>query len=573
MSSPAQAIRIIGDLTPGDHLCALYETEEEHRAALTLFLRHGLDRGEKVLCLVDAHTSETVQAYLRDDGLDVVPYLTSGQLTLLTAADAYMPGGAFDPDWILTRLRAELERTRTEGYASLRVAEEMTWALRGPPGGERLVEYERKLDASVSGSRLLALCQYDRRRFDPALLLEVLPLHPLVVIGTEVYSNVYYTPPGVFRGDPPAARLQRWIAALVERKRAETALRQAEEESWSIVEHAVEGIFQSSPDGRILAANPALARMLGYASPEALIAAITDIAQQLHVNPQRREEFGLRLQADGIVQGFEMQVRRQDGRPIWVSASARAVRDAQGTLRHYEGIMEDITARKQAEEVLRQSREQLRALAAHLESVREEERSAAAQVVHDELGQGLAGLKIQLTQVAAQLTEDRPALRETVAEMIALIDPMIHAARRISEELRPSLLDLVGLGAALEGLAQEFQARTSIGCRVTAEVATLPLDRVQATALFRICQESLANVAQHARATHATIRVEEEANQLILTVEDDGRGITDEAIASRASVGLIRMRERALFLGGDLTIAGRPGQGTTVTLRMPLKRT
>ena len=205
--------------------------------------------------------------------------------------------------------------------------------------------------------------------------------------------------------------------------------------------------------------------------------------------------------------------------------------------------------------------------------MREEERSAAAQVVHDELGQGLAGLKIQLTQVAAQLTEDRPALRETVAEMIALIDPMIHAARRISEELRPSLLDLVGLGAALEGLAQEFQARTSIGCRVTAEVATLPLDRVQATALFRICQESLANVAQHARATHATIRVEEEANQLILTVEDDGRGITDEAIASRASVGLIRMRERALFLGGDLTIAGRPGQGTTVTLRMPLKRT
>jgi PAS domain S-box-containing protein len=394
-----------------------------------------------------------------------------------------------------------------------------------------------------------------------------------VVIGPEVYANVYYTPPGVVRSDQPAARLQRWTEALAERKRAETALRQAEEESRSIVEHAVEGIFQSTPDGRILAANPALARMLGYASPGALIAAVTDIAEQLHVNPQRRKEFGRRLQADGVVQGFEMQVRRQDGQPIWVSASARAVRDAQGTLRHYEGIMEDITARKQAEEALRQSREQLRALAAHLESVREEARSAQAQLVHDELGQGLAGLKIQLAQVAAQLTEDRPALRETVAETLALIDPMIHAARRISEELRPSLLDLLGLGAALEGLAREFQTRTGIGCRVSANVVTLPLDPAQATALFRICQESLANVAQHARATHAIIRVEEEAHHLILAIEDNGRGITDGEIASRASVGLIRMRERALFLGGELTVIGRAGQKTTVTLRMPLKRT
>lgn len=692
MASAYQAVHSIEELTPGGHLGCLYETEEEYRAVLTPFLRQGLERGERVLCIVDAYAAETVRGYLRDNGLEDEPYLRSGQLSLLRAADASMEENVYDPDRMIALLRTETERALTQGYATLRVAEEMTWAVRGLPSAERLMEYERKLDAFLPGSRCLAICQYDRRRFDPAVLLDVLQVHPMVVIGTEVYENCYYLPPAAFPSRP-AARLQLWTKMVADRKRAETALRQAEEKYRAMFEHALEGIFQSTPDGRILAANPALARMLGYASPEELIAAITDITQQLHVNPQRRAEFRRLLEEHGLVQGFEMQIRRQDGSMMWVSASARAVYDAQGTPGYYEDIMEDITARKQAEdglrkfahvveqsadtvvitnpdgiieyvnpafeqltgytreeaigkkpgilksgehdnqfyeqlwrtirsgevfravftnrkkygevfyeeesitpitdtqgdiahfvsvgrditarvqaeEQLRRSREQLRALAAHLQTVREEERARIAREVHDELGQVLTGLKFDLALLARGLPADSMALREKTHGMLSLVDSTIHTVHRVFTELRPSVLDELGLVAAIEWQAQEFQGRTGIECHVSTELVDLSLDGETSTAFFRICQESLANVARHADATRVTVRLSADGDHLILSVEDNGRGITEQERSRATSLGLLSMQERAFLLGGQLTIVGRPGAGTTVTVRMPLR--
>jgi len=692
VASAYQAVHIIEELTPGGHLGCLYETEEEYRAVLTPFLRQGLERGERVLCVVDAYAAETVRGYLRDDGLEDEPYLRSGQLSLLRAADVSMREGVYDPDRMIALLRTETERAQADGYAALRVAQEMTWAVRGLPGAERLTEYERKLDAFLSGSRCLAICQYDRSRFDPAVLLEVLQVHPMVVIGTKAYENCFYLPPPAFPSGP-AARLQLWTKMVVDRKRAETALRQAEEKYRAMFEHAVEGIFQSTPDGRILAANPALARMLGYASPEELIAGITDIAQQLHVNPQRRAEFRRLLDERGIVQGFEMQIKRQDGSLLWVSASARAVYDAQGTLGYYEGIMEDITVRKQAEdglrkfahvveqsadtviitnpdgiieyvnpafelltgytreeaigkkpgilksgdhdnqfyeqlwrtirsrgvfravftnrkkdgelfneaetitpitdaqgdiahfvsvgrditervqaeEQLRRSRGQLRALAAHLQSVREEERARIAREVHDELGQVLTGLKFDLAWLARGLPVDSMALREKTRGMLSLVDSTIHTVQRIFTELRPSVLDELGLVAAIEWQAQEFQRRTGIECHVSTELTDLSLAGETSTAFFRICQESLTNVARHADATRVTVRLIADDAHLILSVKDNGKGITEQERTRAASLGLLSMQERAFLLGGELTIVGEPGGGTTVTVRMPLR--
>lgn len=183
------SVHRIADLRPGQHVCCLYETEEEHQAVLTPFLRHGLERGEKVLYIVDAHTAETVLGYLRDDGLDVRPYLARGQLTILTRDETYTRQGSFDPDAMIALLRAETERALAEGYPALRVTGEMTWPLQGLPGSERLMEYEAKLDEFLPASKCLAICQYDQRAFDPTLLLDVLCTHPIVAVGTEVYDN------------------------------------------------------------------------------------------------------------------------------------------------------------------------------------------------------------------------------------------------------------------------------------------------------------------------------------------------------------------------------------------------
>jgi PAS domain S-box-containing protein len=219
--------RTIADLRPGDHLCCIYDSEEEHRAVLTPFLRHGLERGEKVLYIVDARTARTILDYLRDDGLDAEPCLARGQLVILTRDDAYTRDGVFDPDGMIALLRTETERSLTEGYSALRVTGEMTWALRGLPGSERLMEYENRLNEFFPGSQCLAFCQYDRRRFDPAVLLDVLATHPIAVIGTEVYDNFYYVPPAEqLKGDPAAAMLRNWVKHLAERRQAEAALRE-----------------------------------------------------------------------------------------------------------------------------------------------------------------------------------------------------------------------------------------------------------------------------------------------------------------------------------------------------------
>ena len=182
----------VEDLKPGDHLCHLYKTEEEHRAILTPFLRRGLERGEKVLVILDERPVEAILDYLRADGLDPRPYLDRGQLVFLTSDETYLRDGTFDPDRMIASLKEETDRALAEGYTALRVTGEMTWALRGLPGCERLVEYEVKLRKFFPGSRCLAICQYDQRRFPPDLLLDVLHVHSIVALGTEVYDNLYY---------------------------------------------------------------------------------------------------------------------------------------------------------------------------------------------------------------------------------------------------------------------------------------------------------------------------------------------------------------------------------------------
>ena len=215
------------NLKPGDHLCCIYETEAEHTALIKPFVREGLERGERVIYVVDTHDAATILGALRDDGIAVDPCLETGRLQILPS-DIYLDKGVFDPDSMIALLRTETRRALALGYSALRVTGEMTWVLRGAPGSERIIEYEAKLNEFFPGSRCLAICQYDRRRFDPAVLLDVLRTHPIAVIGTEIYRNFYYIPPAEFLGgDGAAAKLDRWVENLVDLKLGDEALREA----------------------------------------------------------------------------------------------------------------------------------------------------------------------------------------------------------------------------------------------------------------------------------------------------------------------------------------------------------
>jgi signal transduction histidine kinase len=226
------SLRAIANLQPGDHLCCIYQSEDEHRAVLTPFLRQGLERGEKVIYIADTNTMQTIWGYLSQNSgptLDVEAYLGRGQLLFLTHQDAYTRGGVFDPQVTITLLRKEMEQALAEGYPALRATGEMTWALRDVPGSERLIEYETRLNRFFPGSRCTTICQYDRRRFPAKLLLDVLRTHPIAVIGTEIYGNSYYVPPDtLLSSDPAEIELERWIHSLAERQQAEGALQESD---------------------------------------------------------------------------------------------------------------------------------------------------------------------------------------------------------------------------------------------------------------------------------------------------------------------------------------------------------
>jgi signal transduction histidine kinase len=215
-----------------------------------------------------------------------------------------------------------------------------------------------------------------------------------------------------------------------------------------------------------------------------------------------------------------------------------------------------------------------RPLAAELERAREEERARLARMVHDDLGQVLSGLKMDLSWLRRRLAyacrgEQLAALLGKIEAMMALTDGAIRAVRRIASDLRPVLLDELGLVAAIEWQAHDFQQRTDIRCRVSLDNVTLSGE--QATALFRILQEALTNVFRHAEATEVHLALREEADGVVLEVVDNGKGIPDAALTDRRSLGLQGMRERAAIVAGTLVIERLPGNGTRVVARAPLR--
>ena len=232
--------------------------------------------------------------------------------------------------------------------------------------------------------------------------------------------------------------------------------------------------------------------------------------------------------------------------------------------------------KQRAREQLRRSHKQLRALSVHLQNVREEEQIRIAREVHDELGQSLTGLKLQLTWLAGRLPKKSRLLQEKAHSMAANIDETIRAVRRIATELRPGVLDTAGLLAALEWQANQFQTQTGITCEVKAETKDTLWDQELNTAFFRIFQEALTNVIRHARATKVEVRLAEADGHVMLEVKDNGRGISEAEIHNTKSIGLLGIHERAALLGGTLRIEGKRGRGTTLTARIakiPLART
>jgi PAS domain S-box-containing protein len=265
----------------------------------------------------------------------------------------------------------------------------------------------------------------------------------------------------------------------------------------------------------------------------------------------------------------EYRIHRED-EIRWISIQGRVDTEEAP---HMVGVVMDITERKNAEDQRQALVEQLHALTAHLQQVREEERTQIAREIHDELGQYLTGLKMEIVWCRSRLLKSPDQIPlsfilEKIESMGSMIDDTIRTVRRIASELRPGVLDELGLAAAIEWLAKDFEHRSGIRCQV--DVQEVALEKNRSTAMFRVCQESLTNVARHAQATQVEISLKESSKAFILSIRDNGRGITDSQKIQTKSLGLLGMRERAGLVGGSLSIQGQPGEGTIVVMSLPI---
>ncbi|MGA2029272.1 MAG: PAS domain-containing sensor histidine kinase [Verrucomicrobiota bacterium] len=321
---------------------------------------------------------------------------------------------------------------------------------------------------------------------------------------------------------------------------------------------------------RLLDVNETTCNRLGYKREELLSMKLSDLyAHDASVVSWAKKMEEIRRSDFKI---YECECKRKDGSSFPVEVNVCYI---QLDRAYIVAIVRDNTKRKQEEEALKNSHDQLRALSARLLSVREEESKRVAREIHDGLGQALTGLNMDLIWIQQKLQKEkspllRPQFQRRIKTMKTLLQTTVRSVQQISTELRPAILDNLGLTAALEWQAEEFEAHTDIRCQWKPKPAPATLNRDQTTALFRIFKEILTNVARHARARSVKLKLVRNRDELILEVADNGRGFNKNKMQGYKSLGLLGMRERAALIGGRVEVDSAPGKGSKVTVIFPV---
>ena len=256
----------IESLAVHDHLCLIYESQEEQFAAVVPFMRHGLAAGQACMYIADDNTADAVGAALRSGGIDTDAESARGALRILTKRESYLRDGRFDPDAMIAFLAEATAEARADGFSALRVTGEMTWALGGEPGTERLFEYEAKLNYFIPDHDALVICQYNRSRFEPDVILNVIRTHPVVISGGLVCDNCHYVPPDDFlQRDQPGREVDKLLNSIVDAERSRQALEQASRD-WSATFDAMNDmVCLLARDGTVLRCNESMVKLLGLA--------------------------------------------------------------------------------------------------------------------------------------------------------------------------------------------------------------------------------------------------------------------------------------------------------------------
>jgi two-component system sensor histidine kinase UhpB len=359
------------------------------------------------------------------------------------------------------------------------------------------------------------------------------------------------------------------------RRQAMEALRLSQQRFESVALATTEAIWDLNLETKVVWWSDGMQKLFGYRH-EDVSSQFEWWLERVHPEDRDRVTGAIRLVVDngGPNWSGEYRFRRQDGTYATVLDRGFILRDAAGKPVRLVGGLSDVSEQRLAEKALRNYREQLRALTARLQATREEERSCIAREIHDDLGQTLTAIKLNVDWLERKIGKQQDEatfnpLLEVCVESSEMIDGAIQSVQRISTELRPALLDNLGLAEALHEESRRFEERTGIKCALELPNEDLRLEPQASITIFRVFQEALTNVARHAQATEVRISFGYDQGQVVLWVEDDGKGIRPEAIGDPRSLGLVGMNERASALKGSVSFEPIAPHGTRVTLQLP----
>ncbi len=374
------------------------------------------------------------------------------------------------------------------------------------------------------------------------------------------------------------------VRDVTEKKLTDQILKESEEKFRKMVEELPSGIIIINHEGTIIGWNRAQEKITGITSENAIGKTSWDLQLSLMPNSIVTEdlrnytkkailELFTEIPKDYLRLPIERKVQRRDGRLVTIESIVFIYKTKTDSIA--VTISTDITDRKKIEEDLRKSHSQLRALTSHIEKIIEEERASIAREMHDELGQILTSLKMNIAFIRKEiesgiLESKREHMLSELIEINLKIDTAVAQVRRLITQLRPDILDKLGLLAALEWYAEEFSKSSKIKCVLNSEFEELSVNADKDLAIFRIVQEAMTNILKYANAKIVTITLKKEGDVLLVEIKDDGRGISDLEIKGDKSFGLLGMRERAVLIGGTIDIYGESGKGTTVKLRVKL---
>ena len=579
-----------------EHLALIYDHQEEQFDIVIPFLKIGLERGEKSVFIVDGSTDEAVRGGMEGYGIDVERAIASGALVIMTKTDAYLKNGDFDPDWMIAFLKEAIDQAEAEGYKCLRASGEMTWAL-GPSGDahNRLIEYECKLNNFYPAHNTNLICQYNRKRFRPETLMQVIHTHSRLVFGNRVCDNPHYISPDIYSaGHNTADAVKRLLDSLAENTELKMhlnaeaeALRQSEKRYRELLQALPVAVYTTDPDGKISLYNESATQLMGR-NPQPLEDRWS-IAHRLYRQdgtpvPASESAMAVTLRTGKEQRDLELMVERPDGSRVWVMPYPTVLRDAAGDVAGGINVLVDITERKLAEERQRQSDAALRK--AEKFAIAGRMTATIAHEINNPL-ESIMNLWYLLDR-----SDLAPAERELVTCMGGELNRVAHITKQTLEFYREGKTpERVDLGRPIRD-AIKFYAR-----KTTAEGVMIYVDQKTAAAVIGLVGElrqlflNLIGNALEAGAKNIRIRISpgREWNHasrrgMRIVMADDGSGIPAALLEKIFEPFFTTKDEKGAGLGlwvskgivqkheGSITIRSstRPGRsGTAFSLFFP----